>query len=118
MSKEKETPTAAAKKNAVARVTLVSNQGTFRRSVRDEGGSILHTMEFPKGAVVEVDAEELDAIIDDFHTAPDRGALIEVDEKGKPLDKPSKAVESARKAKEDAAKKRLAEKAKAAKAEK
>jgi hypothetical protein len=101
---------AAPKKSVAARVTLVGNQGTFRRSVRDESGGILHTMEFPKGAVVEVDAEELKAIIDDFRTAPNQGALVEVDEKGKTLEKPSAAVEAARKAKAEAEKKRLAEK--------
>jgi hypothetical protein len=105
---------APAKKSGVTRVRSISGMD-FRRSVRDGEGNILRTMEIPReGSFVVETEEDLAAILDDFHTAPDRGALIEVDENGKPLDKPSAALVSARKQKEAEAKKRLAEKAKAA----
>jgi hypothetical protein len=116
--KSEKAAEAAPKKNVAARVRLASgNQGNFHRSVRDPEGNILHTMEFPRDMVVEVDADELKAILDDFRTEPGKGALLEVDDQGRPLDKPSKAVEAARKEKAEAEKKRLADKAKAAEGE-
>jgi hypothetical protein len=110
VSKEKKQEEAAPKKSVAARFRLASgNQGMFRRSVRDEAGNILHTMEFPRDAVVEVDADGLKALIDDIRTEPNKGAVLEVDEKGKPLDKPSSAVADAMKAKADAIAKSKAE---------
>jgi hypothetical protein len=110
VSKEKEA--AAPKKSGVTHVRSVTGSG-FRRSVRGEDGNILRTMEIPReGAFVVETDEDLAALIDDFRTEPNKGALIEVDENGKPLDKPSKALESARKERAEAQKKALEEKAK------
>lgn len=112
---EEKAPHSAPKKHAITRVRSVTG-GNFNRSVRGEDGAILHTMEIPReGSFAVTTEEELNALLDDFRTKPNQGALIEVDEEGKPLDKPSKALEAARKEKADAAKKRLEEKAKAAK---
>lgn len=114
MSKEKKTDEAAdaPKKDVAARFKLANgNQGTFRVSVRNNKGGIVRTVEFPPGQVVEVDDEELKAIVDKqaIRTAPNTGALLEVDEKKHPLDKPSAAVEKATKARADAIAKDKAE---------
>ena len=119
MSKEKETKetAAASKKHVVARVQHSTGQdATFHRAMRDESGNVIRTLEFPRGAIVEVDADELKAIIDDIRdpSTGKPGGLLEVDEKKNTLEKPSEAVAKLRKEKEAAEKKRQAEKAKAA----
>jgi hypothetical protein len=110
---EKAAAEAAPKKGVVTRVRTGTG-GNFHRSIRDTEGNILRTMEFPRNIVVEIDAEELKALVNDISAAPgDGGALVEVDEKKMILEQPSKAVAEAKKAAVEAEKKRLEDKAKA-----